>query len=130
MGKKDKVKILISLIVIAVPLSPGQVKVLAAPSIDSKGALPGDPLSMLYSWSGSEEALFMQIPQPLVTDCGIVLQTQSAEPGQLDQIINSATPPDVVIWSTSNLAEYKSRLHDLGALGADQSSYTGFFFNK
>jgi hypothetical protein len=63
---------------------------------------------MLYTWSGSEEALLMQILQPLVTDCGIVLQTQSAEPGQFDQIINSATPPDVVIWSTSNLAEMKA----------------------
>ncbi len=97
-------------------------------AIDCKGAQTGDTLSLLYMWAGTEETKFKDILQPLVDDCGIVLQTQNTrDPVLFDQLINSATPPDVAFWSTGKYVQYQEKLQDLTALGADASSYSDFF---
>lgn len=45
--------------------------------IDCMGAQAGDTITMLYQWSGEEEAKLNQILRPLVDACGIVIQPES-----------------------------------------------------
>ena len=45
-------------------------------SIDCMGAKSGDTLSMLYQWSGTEEAALNTILKPLADACGIVFNPE------------------------------------------------------
>ena len=49
----------------------------AAGAIDCKGAQQGDEISMLYQWSGVEEAALNQVLKPLVDACGLVIKPES-----------------------------------------------------
>ena len=92
--------------------------------IDCKGAQSGDTLSMLYQWSGEEEARLTEILQPLVDACGIVLQPESTrDQGLLDTRVQAGTPPDVAFWNVTQLVQYKEQLIPMDALGASQDAY-------
>jgi alpha-glucoside transport system substrate-binding protein len=92
------------------------------------GAQPGDEISMLYQWSGVEEAALNQVLQPLVDACGIVLKPESSrDQALLDTRVQAGTPPDVVFWQVAQLVQYKDKLKTMDSLGADAASYSDFF---
>ena len=98
----------------------------AAPTggIDCKGAQSGDTISMLYQWSGEEEARLTEILQPLVDSCGIVLEPESTrDQGLLDTRVQAGTPPDVAFWNVTQLVQYQDSLKAMDELGASQDSY-------
>src|SRR3990172_602385 len=102
----------------------------AAPTggIDCKGAQSGDTISMLYQWSGEEEARLTEILQPLVDSCGIVLKPESTrDQALLDTRVKAGTPPDVAFWNVSQLVQYKDQLKAMDTLGANRDSYADFF---
>lgn len=88
------------------------------------GAQPGDTISMLYQWSGEEEARLTEILQPLVDACGLVLQPESTrDQGLLDTRVQAGTPPDVAFWNVTQLTQYQDQLFAMDELGASQDSY-------
>jgi alpha-glucoside transport system substrate-binding protein len=92
--------------------------------IDCMGAQSGDTISMLYQWSGAEEARLNQIMQPLVEACGIVLQPESTrDQALLDTRVQANTPPDIAFWNLTQVAQYADRLHTMDSLGASQDQY-------
>jgi alpha-glucoside transport system substrate-binding protein len=95
-------------------------------SIDCQGAQAGDTLSMLYSWVGAEESHYLQIIQPLATDCGIVFDTDHNF-SDLDQRVQDGNPPDIVISNQAALANYRDQLIPLDTLGADHNNYEDLF---
>jgi alpha-glucoside transport system substrate-binding protein len=99
-----------------------------AGEIDCKGAQPGDTISMLYQWSGVEEAALNQVLQPLVDACGIVLEPESTrDQALLDTRVQAGTPPDVAFWQVSQLVQYQDQLIPMDTLGADAANYSDFF---
>jgi len=100
----------------------------AAGAIDCMGAQSGDEISMLYQWSGVEEAALNQVLQPLVDACGIVLKPESTrDQALLDTRVQAGTPPDVAFWQVAQLIQYKDKLKTMDSLGADKASYNDFF---
>lgn len=96
--------------------------------IDCAGAKSGDTISMLYQWSGVEEAALNQVLQPLLDACGIVLKPESTrDQALLDTRVQAGTPPDVAFWQVAQLVQYKDKLKTMDSLGADASSYGDFF---
>lgn len=88
------------------------------------GAKPGDELSLMYQWSGQEEERFNQILQPLVDACGIVLKPESTrDQALLDTRVQAGSPPDVAIWNTTQINQYKDKLFTMDQLGASESAY-------
>lgn len=88
------------------------------------GAKPGDELSLMYQWSGQEEERFNQILQPLVDACGIVLKPESTrDQALLDTCVQAGSPPDVAIWNTTQINQYKDKLFTMDQLGASESAY-------
>jgi alpha-glucoside transport system substrate-binding protein len=88
------------------------------------GAQSGDTLSMLYQWSGEEEARLTQILQPLVDACGIVLEPESTrDQGLLDTRVQAGTPPDVAFWNVTQLVQYQDQLFTMDSLGASVDAY-------
>ena len=99
-----------------------------AGGIDCMGAKKGDEISMLYQWSGAEEASLNKILQPLVDACGIVLKPESSrDQALLDTRVQGGTPPDVAFWQVAQLIQYKDKLKPLDQLGANKASYSDFF---
>jgi alpha-glucoside transport system substrate-binding protein len=95
-----------------------------ASSIDCAGAKPGDTLSMLYQWSGQEEASLNAILKPLVDACGIALKPESTrDQGLLDTRVKAGTPPDVAFWNVTQLVQYKDMLKPMDSLGASKDAY-------
>ena len=75
-------------------------------AIDCMGAQQGDEISMLYQWSGVEEAALNQVLQPLVDACGIVLKPESTrDQALLDTRVQAGTPPDVAFWQVAQLVQ-------------------------
>jgi alpha-glucoside transport system substrate-binding protein len=100
----------------------------AAGGLDCKGAKAGDEISMLYQWSGVEEAALNQVLQPLIDACGIVLKPESTrDQALLDTRVQAGTPPDVAFWQVAQLVQYKDQLKAMDSLGADKASYNDFF---
>lgn len=96
--------------------------------IDCMGAKSGDEISMLYQWSGVEEAALNQVLQPLVDACGIVLKPESSrDQALLDTRVQAGTPPDVAFWQVAQLVQYKDKLKTMDSLGANKASYSDFF---
>lgn len=96
----------------------------AASGIDCAGAKAGDTLSMLYQWSGEEEAKLNKILKPLVDACGITLKPESTrDQGLLDTRVKAGTPPDVAFWNVTQLVQYKDMLKTMDSLGADKANY-------
>lgn len=102
----------------------------AAGDIDCKGAQQGDTITMLYQWSGVEEAALNQVLQPLLDACGIVLAPESTrDQALLDTRVQAGTPPDVAFWQVAQLVQYQDQLVPMDTLGADASSYGDFFID-
>jgi len=100
----------------------------AAGGIDCAGAKKGDTLSMLYQWSGQEEARLNEILKPLVDQCGIVLKPESTrDQALLDTKVKAGTPPDIAFWNTAQLVQYKDKLVPMDTLGANRGNYADFF---
>src|SRR5689334_3985769 len=99
-----------------------------AGDIDCMGAQPGDTLSMLYQWSGTEEERWNQILQPLIDACGIVAQPESTrDQALLDTRVQGGNPPDIAFWNVTQLTQYQDKLKTMDELGADASNYKPFF---
>lgn len=88
------------------------------------GAQPGDEISMLYQWSGTEEESLNTILQPLVDACGIVIKPESSrDQALLDTRVQAGTPPDIAFYNVTQLQQYKDKLIPMDQLGASQDSY-------
>src|SRR5215510_5396132 len=98
-------------------------------NIDCKGAQKGDTLSMLYVWSGQEEASLNSVLKPLVDACGIVFKAESSRdaPALLDTKVQAGTPPDIAFPSLATVARYQDKLVALDSLGGDKTAYPDFF---
>lgn len=102
----------------------------AAPSgeIDCKGAPSGAEITMLYQWSGQEEAKLNEILKPLVDACGFVLKPESTrDQALLDTKVQAGTPPDIAFWNVTQLVQYQDKLIPMDQLGADKANYAPFF---
>ena len=92
------------------------------------GAQPGDELSLLYQWSGAEEARLNEILKPLVDACGIVLVPESTrDQALLDTKVQAGTPPDVSFWNVAQLVQYEDILKPMDMLGVNAENYAAFF---
>src|SRR5512133_3854061 len=99
-----------------------------AGEIDCKGAKQGDTVSMLYQWSGVEEASLNQILKPLADKCGIVVKPESTrDQALLDTRVKAGTPPDIAFWNVSQLVQYQDQLKTMDSLGANKDNYADFF---
>ena len=100
----------------------------AAGAIDCMGAQSGDTISMLYQWSGQEEAKLNEILKPLVDACGIVLKPESTrDQALLDTKVQAGTPPDIAFWNVTQLVQYQDKLVPMDQLDADKANYASFF---
>lgn len=98
--------------------------------IDCMGAASGDEITMLYSWSGAEEARLNKILKPLVTACGIVFKPESTrDRSRLDTKLQAGAPPDVAFCCVSQLAQYEDQLISMDKLGAHSENYQASFTN-
>jgi alpha-glucoside transport system substrate-binding protein len=96
--------------------------------IDCMGAQAGDEISMLYQWSGTEEAALNQILKPLVDACGIVIKPESTrDQAILDTKVQAGTPPDIAFWNVTQLVQYQDKLVPMDTLGANADNYADFF---
>jgi alpha-glucoside transport system substrate-binding protein len=92
------------------------------------GAASGDEVTLMYQWSGQEEENFNKILQPLVDACGIVLKPESTrDQGLLDTRVQAGTPPDIVFWNVTTLAQYSDQLKTVTDLGVDGDNYADFW---
>ncbi|MFZ2095865.1 MAG: hypothetical protein WAV05_04430, partial [Anaerolineales bacterium] len=100
----------------------------AMPTIDCMGANSGDQVTVMYQWSGDEEAKFNSIIAPFVDACGVqIVANSTRDAAVLDTAVKS-TPPDVLFWpTTSPLTLYTSQLQDLSALGVDPANYASYW---
>jgi alpha-glucoside transport system substrate-binding protein len=116
----------------AATTAPTPVPPTAAPTasgtIDCGGAKSGDQITVMYQWTGNEEALFNNILAPFVAACGVkIVANSTRDAAVLDTTVKS-TPPDVLFWpSTSPLTLYTSKLQDLTTLGVDPSNYADYW---
>jgi alpha-glucoside transport system substrate-binding protein len=96
--------------------------------IDCMGAQPGDTLTIVYEWTGAEEASFQSVLKPFVDACGIqITPTETRDPAVLDTMVKS-TPPDVLMWpDLSPLKLYTDMLQPLDTVGGDMSNYASFW---
>ncbi|WP_322805906.1 ABC transporter substrate-binding protein [Thermanaerothrix sp.] len=107
------------------PAEPTQAP---ASGIDCMGAKPGDELTMLYQWSGQEEARLNEILKPLVDACGIVIKPESTrDQALLDTKVQAGTPPDIAFWNVAQLVQYQDKLVPMDTLGAHRENYADFF---
>ncbi|MHB8807451.1 MAG: ABC transporter substrate-binding protein [Anaerolineaceae bacterium] len=92
------------------------------------GAKPGDEITLLYQWSGTEEEKLNAILAPFVEQCGIVLKPESTrDQALLDTKVQAGTPPDVAFWNVAQLEQYKDVLIPMDTLGATGDNYADFF---
>jgi len=99
-----------------------------AQDIDCKGAKKGDTVSMLYQWSGQEEASLNTILKPLGDACGIVFKPESTrDQALLDTKVQAGTPPDVAFWTLAAANRYQDKVFTMDSLGASKDSYADFF---
>ncbi len=96
--------------------------------IDCKGAKSGDQVTIVYQWSGSEEASFNSLIKPLVDACGIKINAQSTrDPAVLDTMVKS-TPPDILFWpSLSPTKLYADKLVALDTVGGNKDNYPAYW---
>jgi alpha-glucoside transport system substrate-binding protein len=97
-------------------------------NIDCKGANNGDTVSMIYQWSGTEEAALNSVLKPLADACGIVFKPESTrDQSLLDTRVQANNPPDIAFWNVTQLNQYKDKLKAMDSLGADKGNYADFF---
>jgi alpha-glucoside transport system substrate-binding protein len=109
----------------AVPPTPAPT---ASGTIDCGAAKSGDQVTVIYQWTGNEEALFNNIIAPFVATCGVkIVANSTRDAAVLDTAVKS-TPPDVLFWpSTSPLSLYTAKLQDLTTLGVNPSNYADYW---
>lgn len=96
--------------------------------IDCTGVNPGDTVTMLYQWSGTEEENLTKILTPWMEACGTVVTPESSrDQALLDTRIQAGTPPDVAFWQVTQLTQYKDKLVDMETLGANGANYAGYW---
>ncbi len=99
-----------------------------AGAIDCKGAASGDTLSVVYQWSGSEEASFNTIIKPFVDACGVKVNAQSTRDASVLDTLVKSTPPDVLFWpDLSPLKLYTSQLLPLDTVGGNPTNYADYW---
>jgi alpha-glucoside transport system substrate-binding protein len=100
----------------------------AAGTINCGTAKSGDQVTVMYQWSGNEEALFNNIIAPFVAACGVkIVANSTRDAAVLDAAVKS-TPPDILFWPTNSpLTLYTSKLNDLTTLGVDPSNYASYW---
>src|SRR5688572_30926387 len=82
--------------------------------IDCRGAAQGDTVTMLYQWSGTEEASLNQILQPVLEACGIAIEPESTrDQALLDTRVQGGNPPDIAFWNVTQLTQYQDDLMEL-----------------
>ncbi len=96
--------------------------------IDCMGAKSGDSVSVVYQWSGGEEASFNSLIAPLVNACGIKINAESTrDPAVLDTKVKS-TPPDVLFWPSLSPAKlYGDKLVALDTVGGNKDNYPAYW---
>ena len=95
---------------------------------DCTGVTAGDSVSMLYQWSGEEEAKLTAILAPWSEACGVtVVPESSRDQALLDTRVQAGTPPDVTFWNVTQLTQYKDQLIDMNTLGANAANYAGYW---
>ncbi|MEZ0395484.1 MAG: ABC transporter substrate-binding protein [Anaerolineales bacterium] len=92
------------------------------------GAQPGDTVTVMYQWSGTEEEKINAILAPLVETCGIQIVAESTrDDAVLDARVQSQ-PPDILFWpNISPLRLYTDRLQNLDAVGANAENYAPYW---
>jgi alpha-glucoside transport system substrate-binding protein len=96
--------------------------------IDCMGAKPGDTLSLLYPWSGTQEEMLKVILKPLVDTCGIVLDSESVpNPAMLNQRVEIGTPPDIIFGKVATFIQYQNMLKPLAELGIHAENYVDYW---
>lgn len=96
--------------------------------IDCTGVNPGDTVTMLYQWSGTEEENLTKILTPWMEACGTVVTPESSrDQALLDTRIQAGTPPDLAFWQVTQLTQYKDKLVDMETLGANSANYAGYW---
>jgi len=99
--------------------------------INCMGAQAGDTITMLYQWSGEEEAKLNQILRPLVDACGIVIQPESTrDQALLDTRVQAGTPPDIAFWNVAQLVQYQNQLKAMTDLNVNAANYASFFVDQ
>ena len=96
--------------------------------IDCMDATSADSITVVYQWSGGEEASFNSLIKPLVDACGFKINAQSTrDPAVLDTMVKS-TPPDVLFWpSLSPTKLYGDKLVALDTLGGNKDNYPSYW---
>jgi alpha-glucoside transport system substrate-binding protein len=113
----------------AVPTAaPTAAPTQAPAAIDCMGVASGTQISVIYQWSGTEEAEFNTIMAPFVSACGVqIVANSTRDAAVLDTAVKS-TPPDLLFWpSTAPLQLYTDKLLDLTSLGVDASNYADYW---
>jgi alpha-glucoside transport system substrate-binding protein len=99
-----------------------------AAAIDCKGAASGDSITVVYQWTGNEEASFNSILKPLEDACGIKINGQSTRDAAVLDTMVKSTPPDVLFWPDfSPLKLYADKLLPLDTVGGIQSNYAPYW---
>ncbi len=100
----------------------------ASGTIDCTGVKSGDAISVMYQWTGNEEALFNNIMAPFVAACGVKISANSTRDNAVLDTAVKSVPPDILFWpSTSPLKLYTAKLIDLSTLGVDPSNYASYW---
>ena len=99
----------------AQPAAPTQEPVVPVPGdIACTDVKAGDTLSMLYQWSGEEEAKLTAILAPWSEACGVTVTPESSrDQALLDTRVQAGTPPDITFWNVTQLSQYKHKLIDM-----------------
>jgi len=108
--------------------APAATQAPVASNIDCKGAKSGDALTVVYQWSGSEEASFNTIIKPFVDACGVKVNGQSTRDASVLDTMVKSTPPDVLFWpDLSPLKLYSDKLLPLDTVSADKTAYADYW---
>ncbi|MGV8025108.1 MAG: ABC transporter substrate-binding protein [Anaerolineaceae bacterium] len=93
------------------------------------GAQPGDEITLIFQWAGTEEEKWNTILAPFVEECGVVLVPEATrDQAILDTKVQAGTPPDIAIVSVAaQIEQYKDILIPMDTLGATGENYASFF---
>jgi len=104
------------------------VEPVAEGGIDCTGVTPGDTLTVMYQWSGTEEERINAIFAPFVEACGVEIVAESTRDAAVLDTRVQSTPPDLLFWpTTAPLTLYPDLLQDISALGADMANYADYW---
>lgn len=97
-------------------------------AIDCTGVTAGDTLTVVYTWSGSEEESINTIFKPFVDACGVEIVAESTRDEAVVDTKVKSTPPDILFWSDiAPLTLYADSLLDLTTVGAAVENYADYW---